>query len=115
MDGVLSIPIRTDSQDIWIFRSPLGGDKANSQEMRALIEEGSDFYFGLPRCDNRLAYLFSETAQAKTLNMTVSNPVFHIHGIEIQRTSRPMGALYGMKGAVQGTGKNILIAETLPF
>ncbi len=115
IDGVLSIPIRTDSQDIWIFRSPLGGNYSQSEDMNALIDEGSDFFLGLPRCDNRIAYLFSETVQAKGLNMSVSNPVFHIHGIEIQRTSRPAGSLYGMKGAVQGQGKNILIAETLPF
>jgi hypothetical protein len=103
---VLSIPLRTDSQDIWIFRSPV----VSSPLAQHIVDVATDFPLGAPRCDNRLAFVFSEL-----LNFTVVNPVFHIHGIEIQRTSRPPGVLYGMKGAAQGTGKNLLIAETLPF
>lgn len=93
----MNLHLRTDSQDAWIFRSPI--------ESPSLIQE-SNFYLGLPRCDNRLAYLLLAN------NYTVKNVPWDIHAIEIQRSPR-IGSFYGMNQAVSGLGKNLLIDDKL--
>lgn len=42
---------RIDSQDAWLFKSPLPS---------SLVSKNSNFLLGRPRCDNRLAMLFEE-------------------------------------------------------
>jgi hypothetical protein len=43
--------LRSDSQDAWLFTASI------SEE----IVRQTDFYFGLPRCDNRLAKIFMDS------------------------------------------------------
>lgn len=47
----ITLPIRADSQDAWIFRSPVSEN----------VIAQSDFYFGLPKCDNRLAKVLGDS------------------------------------------------------
>lgn len=47
----LSIMLRTDSQDSWIFRSPVSED----------VIEQSKFFLGAVKCDNRLASVFESS------------------------------------------------------
>ena len=44
----LSLHLRSDSQDAWLLTAPV------SEE----IIQQTDFFFGLPRCDNRIAKIF---------------------------------------------------------
>lgn len=53
------------SQDCWIFRGNIGPD-------------GLDFMFGVPGCDNRLAYKFYESGY-RIRNPSLSFKVFHLH------------------------------------
>lgn len=91
----LYLPLRTDSQDAWIFQPPV----------RDSVVESSDFPMGVPKCDNRLAYLFGAN------NYTVTNPAFSIHAIEIQSKQR-VGSLYGTKGAPFGETADILLSDS---
>ena len=58
---MIIIKIRTDSQDAWIFQTPMD---------TSVIKE-SNFYLGIPRCDNRIAYILFNN------NYTVINPGFY--------------------------------------
>tara|TARA_B110000967_G_scaffold209074_1_gene263626 strand:- start:1106 stop:1915 length:810 start_codon:yes stop_codon:yes gene_type:complete len=51
---------RSDSQDSWLFKTPI------------MIPASSDFNFGVPGCDNRIAYLLHN------VGYTVSNPALDI-------------------------------------
>ena len=59
---------RADSQDSWIFKTPI------------LIPSKSDFYFGIPGCDNRISYLLHKEGY------TVSNPALDIKSHHIHMT-----------------------------
>ena len=96
--NALSIKLRTDSQDSWIFRSPLPGP---------LVDQ-ANFVLGAPRCDNRLASLFRE------FNYEVINPAFAIHSVELHRASRS-GSLYDTRGSVMGPGQNVLLSDRHVF
>ena len=91
----LSINLRTDSQDSWIFHSPLPSN---------LVDE-VNFILGAPRCDNRLARVFRD------FGYDVINPAFALHSIEVQRAAR-QGTLYNTKGAVIGPGYNVLLSDS---
>jgi hypothetical protein len=107
--SMISISLRTDSQDVWIFEPTV------PETVIAM----SDFAMGLPRCDNRLIEIFHHH------NYTIVNAPFHLHSIEIQRDSRLMNAfqnsdnsqsnyvnsLYGMKNAVAGEGRNVFLSD----
>ena len=94
----LSLPLRTDSQDAWIFQPPLSLEMA----MKADFALGLDtaylsrkkpnlvryFLPGLPRCDNRIAFLLNEA------KYTVINPAFAVRAIEIDSSQR-RNSLYG--------------------
>mmetsp|Transcript_24412 Transcript_24412/g.35018 ORF Transcript_24412/g.35018 Transcript_24412/m.35018 type:complete len:344 (+) Transcript_24412:1-1032(+) len=95
---ILSLSLRTDSQDAWVFQPPLIRDLALK----------ADFSMGLPRCDNRLAWLLAE------FNYTVINPALAIHAIEMDSTPRTQ-ALYGMKNSVNGDGKNVFLSDLFNF
>lgn len=88
---------RTDSQDAWIFHSPL---HISDDVMNQL-----DFYLGVPRCDNRFAYLMEDVAGYSLLN-----PAFAIHAIELDVQDR-VHSLYGTAEAVVGQGKSVLLSD----
>lgn len=94
----LSLSLRTDSQDSWIFRPPLNDS----------LVAASGFYLGAARCDNRVACLLAQAGYE------VSNPVFAIRSIEIH-TSEREGSLYSMRGAVKGEGAKVLLSDALSF
>jgi hypothetical protein len=68
-NGALTLQLRVDSQDAWIFHSPLTNDS---------IISSSPFFLGLPRCDNRIAQIF------QSCGYRVINPAYLIHAIEIK-------------------------------
>ena len=91
----LSLQIRSDSQDAWLFQAPLNRS----------VEALSDFFLGLPRCDNRLAAILEEAGHLP------QNPAFAIHAIEIESTDDSV-LLYGTKGSVfHGDNKNVLLSD----
>lgn len=97
-DGERSLYLRTDSQDAWIFRSPI-----RSEALPYL-----DFSMGQPRCDNRLAFVL------RAVGHTVINPAFAIRATEVQGKVRA-GSLYGQSGAVVGDGANVLLSDRHVF
>lgn len=107
----IGLTLRTDSQDAWIFQSPLPDT----------VLASTDFQLGLPRCDNRLVEILYQH------QYIIANPVFHIHAIEIQEGKRvPLhhgndtgdnggkysSILYGMKNSVLGIGRNAFITDS---
>jgi len=68
-DGALTLQLRVDSQDAWIFKSPLANES---------IIDSSNFFLGVPRCDNRIAEIFHASGYR------VINPAYSIHAIEIK-------------------------------
>lgn len=50
MDDKISLSLRADSQDAWVFRTPVP---------ESVIAQ-SEFYLGAPRCDNRIARIFAD-------------------------------------------------------
>jgi predicted O-linked N-acetylglucosamine transferase (SPINDLY family) len=98
VEGEITLSLRIDSQDAWIFRPPLHDD----------VIAASHFPLGVPRCDNRLAYVF------QALNYTVRNPAMDIHAIEYQTpTSAFRTGLYGMKDSVPGDVRMLLVNDVL--
>ena len=95
-DG-LNLSLRTDSQDAWIFQTPINPE----------LIEFSQFFLGAVRCDNRIAELLT------LAGYEVINPAFAIHAIESQSGSR--SGLYDLKGAASGTGRDVLISDQYIF
>ena len=48
--STITLPIRADSQDVWIYQSPMKDDVISQAE----------FYLGAPKCDNRLAKILAD-------------------------------------------------------
>ncbi len=94
----LSLTLRTDSQDAWIFRPPLS----------PLVSSYSDFNLGAVRADNVLAAILAASGYE------VSNPMFGIHAIESDRRHR-QGNLYDVGGAAFGPVSNVLLSDKLTF
>lgn len=90
----LSLSLRTDSQDAWVFQPPVS----------PTILLKSDFALGLPRCDNRLAQVLFEEG------VTNINAALAVHAIEIHNSHR-VGNTYSTRGAVQGEGRNLLLLD----
>jgi hypothetical protein len=97
-DNFIYLPPRIDSQDAWIFRSPLNQD----------VVESSSFFLGAPRCDNRLASIFAQSGYR------VLSPVYRIHAIELMTTRRE-GGLYEMVGAPIGETLFLFLTNELPI
>lgn len=97
----ISLTLRTDSQDAWIFQSPFVAPSNVIKNM--------DFVLGAPRCDNRLAHLISISA-----GYDLINPAFGVHAIELQRYHRSQG-LYGMEGAIPGDVQSLLISDRMIY
>ena len=94
----IELAFRTDSQDAWIFHSPL--NKSLSAQ--------ADFYLGAPRCDNRLAELL------RLAGHPVRNPPFLLHAVELDSAKAEPGwdegrNMYGTNGSVLGDGRHLLI------
>jgi hypothetical protein len=94
----LSLQLRTNTQDAWIFKAPLN--------FEAVVN--SNFHMGKARCDNRLAYVLAECGY------TLINPAFAIHAIELQTTSRE-GKLYSVNGSVPGAVRELLLSDRFQF
>jgi hypothetical protein len=86
---------RIDSQDAWIFRSPI------KEEVIYL----SSFFLGAPRCDNRLAAILNISGHK------VFNPSLSIHAIEFMSFDR-IEKLYEMSGAAMGETMNVLLSSS---
>lgn len=99
----ISLQLRTDSQDSWIFKSPLP---------ELLLSEDTAFPLGVPRCDNRIALLFEKAG------MQVFNPALFVHGIEIQPRDlyaggRDQANLYSHERSVNLPGRNVYLLDSL--
>ena len=85
---------RIDSQDAWMFHSPLDLSKSALYSL--------NFYFGVPRCDNRVAGVLREGG------FHLVNPIFDIAAVHVHKSlSRPK--------AHQVPGKGESITLSLPL
>lgn len=107
--------MRTDSQDAWIFQSPLqlpdsGTDPVTLEQSQKTFEL-LDFVLGAARCDNRIAFIL-----ANIYNYNVINAAFSVHAIEYDNRNRVDG-VYGTEGAIIGEGLNLYIRDDMytPF
>ena len=119
-DDSIYLTLRTDSQDAWVFQPPvrtmttdntmhINSDNNNTDNINSIIAQ-SDFYLGIPRCDNRIAEIFISNGYI------VLNPTFAIHAIEIHNSIRKNSPiLYTTKGAVYGKGRDILLSDIFIF
>jgi hypothetical protein len=94
----LSISFRTDSQDAWMFRSP----------MDRRVVERSSFYLGAVRADNVIAQILLESGYE------VTNPMFGLHAIESDSRTR-IGNLYDLGGAAYGEMANVYLSDKMEF
>ncbi len=99
VDTGISVSIRSDSQDAWIFNAPLNSNVASN----------SDFYLGAVRCDNRFAEILH------SFNYNVINPAFSIHAIELQYRNNVYNGLYGTKGSTFGESREVLVADSFIY
>jgi len=90
-DQYISLLLRVESQDAWIFTLPIPDE----------IVEITNFNLGAPRCDNRLAKIFQE------FDYDVLNPVFLIHAIESQANLKNI-MNYDYFSSVPGTTSPVL-------
>ncbi|CAE7832793.1 unnamed protein product [Symbiodinium microadriaticum] len=93
--STLTLPIRADSQDAWMYVSPMKED----------VIPQADFVFGMPKSDNRLARILMDSGYR------VINPAFSVHAIE--RDNRARRALYPPIGVVYGPVAQVLLTDDL--
>ena len=84
-DGIYLNP-RIDSQDTWIWRGSVPPE----------IVRRSDFYQGLPRCDQRIASIFRVDGGWKVRNPALAVKTLHVEGAV---SGEPVGAVGGGLGA----------------
>ena len=123
-EGSIYLTLRTDSQDAWVFQPPVinmtthniprdtntNTNTDNSYSVNNNIIAQSDFYLGIPRCDNRIAEIFISNGYI------VLNPTFAVHAIEIHNSIRKNSPiLCTTKGAVHGKGRDILLSDIFIF
>ncbi|RYG70054.1 hypothetical protein EON64_01205 [archaeon] len=99
----ISLQLRTDSQDSWVFNPPLPD---------LLLTEDTAFPLGVPRCDNRIALLFEKAG------MQIYNPALFIHAIEIQPRDlyagdRGQANLYSHERSINLPGRNVYLLDSL--
>jgi len=125
--GVLSLPLRVDSQDTWMFQAPLplppdmqptpfaelvarfaadSGTAATHSAGDAVNPFG--FEVGRPRCDNRVAALLAQAG------LTVRNPALdvvtvHVHSVTAE--SHSAGDNISGAGAVVPLAEQLFIAQ----
>ena len=91
----ITLNLRTDSQDAWIFQPPL------NESLVGL----TGFDIGSARCDNVLAEVLHDSGHSPL------NPCFLIHAIEVQRKLRA-GKIYDTVNAVFNLpGRNLPLAD----
>jgi hypothetical protein len=98
LDRSISLNLRLDSQDAWIFKAPI----------KLSVVEKSDFPMGAPKCDNRLARLFYEASYR------VLNPALTARAIEVDPRGGARGdsAAYGSGvAAVKGSTALVLLSD----
>ena len=66
-DGTIEYHREADSQDCWIFKSPVPDP----------MTKGCDFFMGQPGCDNRVAYLAAKAGLLPTNPSPVIRPIHH--------------------------------------
>ena len=85
---------RADSQDAWVFRTPL------SQRAQLALARHAVFFPGLPRCDNRLAHVLAEEGGLDVSNPALALPVHHLHAGPAPQVERPKA-----RGFREGSGQ----------
>ena len=95
-EGRISLVLRTDSQDAWIFRAPLP---------EVVVEESQHVPLGVTRCDNVLAHLLWAAGKIPL------NPAFAIHAIERRGGGKYDGELYDISGAAFGKTRDVLLCD----
>jgi hypothetical protein len=90
--------LRTDSQDAWIFRTP----------MSAEVLHLANFELGKVRADGVLAHVLLHT------NYSVINPMFALHAFEADSKQRT-NALYDTKDFVPGLLEDVLVSDKMRF
>lgn len=78
---MLKLRLRVDSQDAWVFSTPVPND----------VVQRSDFFVGQARCDNAIASLFHDAGYS------VENRAFALRAIEMDTRGRPL-SLYSNAG-----------------
>ena len=68
----MNLFLRIESQDAWIFKSPVS----------EFVVNRSNFYMGTAKCDNVLATLFTNAGYI------VSNPAFALRSVEVDDRGR---------------------------
>ncbi|CAM9959572.1 unnamed protein product [Ectocarpus sp. 12 AP-2014] len=82
MIGDLAFTPRTDSQDSWVFRSPLP----------PAVADAASFEMGRPRCDGRLAQVLIDAGYGVT-SPSLALVTRHVHGLTTHRPSMRDGSL----------------------
>jgi hypothetical protein len=91
----LSLSLRSDSQDAWMLTAPVSDD----------IIQQANFYFGVPRCDNRIAKVFMSSGYK------VKNPAFLVHAVEVDSQQRE-NKVYSKVGEVHGEVANVPLSDS---
>lgn len=95
----LSLRLRIDSQDSWLFRVPISDHVINN----------SNFYIGAPRCDNVIATVF------KDAGYIVENPAFAIRSIEIDERGRSSELYKSADVAIGRMSSWVLLSDKFVF
>lgn len=91
----ISLSLRVDSQDAWVLETPI------PESIIAL----ADFFLGSPRCDNRIAKLFSDAGYR------VINPALSLHAVEKSSPTVRQALLHGVQNAVRGPTALVLLSD----
>ncbi len=95
-EGRISLVLRTDSQDAWIFRAPLP---------EVVMEESRNVPLGVTRCDNVLAHMMWSAGKLPV------NPAFAVRAIERRGGGKFDGELYDISGAAFGKTRDVLLSD----
>ena len=119
--GRLELPMRADSQDTWLFRSPLPGtlplrrfadltrrdhthDPTAASHDAHTTEWPLDFAMGRPRCDHVVAAVLSDAG------MRVRNPALDVVTIHMHHMG---GGVADAGASVSGRGELVPVSEAL--
>lgn len=113
----LQLHLRTDTQDAWIFQSPIPFDSSvdsNDGSGSSVVTEENllGFPVGAIRCDNRIAWIFAQDEHYARYNYSVLNTPFAVHAIEYDAKPREP-ALYGTAGSILGDVKSLPYEDTV--
>ena len=128
--NTLGLSLRSDSQDAWIFRSPLlpavtsASSNESVRELANTLLQQTTFPLGAPRCDNRIATVLREHG------ITPINAALLVRAIEVNShvrlfspvTGRALGTdeaqiperrsrIYSQQGSVHGEGSIVPLSD----